>query len=178
MQTWMTDSGQKQWTHLYIYKMFYHRSQLSGGLIKYGCEENRKWIQVFGCQAFVQIPKQQRKTLSPVSSKFTFVGYSIEHIGLRFMDTKPLNVMLISRDTNFVELSNTKERESNPHSNVTNNMLEYELKSSCNDKQQVRSMRKSQTKAQGRWTTGVWISSRKFFWYNTAKRRSWNEHWN
>lgn len=53
-----------------------------------------------------------------------------------FTDTKSLKVMT-SRDANFVELSIIADRESDLHSNVTNNMLEYELKSSCNENQLV-----------------------------------------
>lgn len=59
-------------------------------------------FRVFGCQAFVHIPKDERKKLDSKSKKCVFMGYGATTKGYRLYD--PLRKKIIhSRDMIFNE---------------------------------------------------------------------------
>lgn len=59
-------------------------------------------FKIFGCEAWVQIPKEKRKKMEVKSRKMVFVGYSNQHKAYRFLDTSSDRIT-ISRDVKFVE---------------------------------------------------------------------------
>jgi hypothetical protein len=69
--------------------LFHNKPDLSG-------------LRVFGCAAYVTIPKVQRKKLDPPGSKGIFLGYSIQAKGYRVL-LLDSNQMVLSRDVKFVE---------------------------------------------------------------------------
>ena len=59
-------------------------------------------IQVFGCEAYVHVPKEKRKKLDPKSQKGIFLGYGEDQFGFRIWD--PVGKKIIrSRDVVFNE---------------------------------------------------------------------------
>uniref|UniRef100_A0AAG5D8R7 Endonuclease n=1 Tax=Anopheles atroparvus TaxID=41427 RepID=A0AAG5D8R7_ANOAO len=61
-----------------------------------------KHLRVFGCNAWVHVPKEKRKKLSDTAKQLTFVGYSLEHKAYRFLDQETQQIT-ISRDVRFIE---------------------------------------------------------------------------
>ncbi|XP_048485493.1 uncharacterized protein LOC119691901 isoform X3 [Plutella xylostella] len=59
-------------------------------------------LRVFGCEAMVHIPKEQRRKLDAKSRKLIFVGYSACTKGYRFIDPQSRRVYM-SRDVIFLE---------------------------------------------------------------------------
>ncbi|XP_055632911.1 uncharacterized protein LOC129773335 [Toxorhynchites rutilus septentrionalis] len=59
-------------------------------------------LRVFGCKAFVHVPKEKRRKLDDKGNEMTFVGYSSNHKAYRFIDITT-NKLVISRDVRFVE---------------------------------------------------------------------------
>ena len=59
-------------------------------------------LRIFGCSAWVHIPKVKRKKLDATAQKLTFVGYSPEHKAYRFLDRATRKVY-VSRDARFIE---------------------------------------------------------------------------
>lgn len=59
-------------------------------------------LRVFGCEAMVHIPKEQRRKLDAKSHKLIFVGYSACTKGYRFIDPQSRRVYM-SRDVIFLE---------------------------------------------------------------------------
>lgn len=45
-------------------------------------------MRIFGCDAYKQIPKEQRRKLDPKSEKMVFVGYEDESTNYRLWDTR------------------------------------------------------------------------------------------
>uniref|UniRef100_A0AAG5DSQ9 Integrase catalytic domain-containing protein n=1 Tax=Anopheles atroparvus TaxID=41427 RepID=A0AAG5DSQ9_ANOAO len=76
-------------------------------------------LRVFGCQAFVHIPDEKRKKFHPKSKKMTFLGYSENHKGYRFVDVTSDRVT-ISRDAQFLELGNGSRRHEEDKDSATN----------------------------------------------------------
>ena len=60
---------------------------------------------IFGCDAYIQIPKEQRRKLDDKAKKLTFVGYSEESKAFRLLD-KNKNRIKISRDVIFLDKEN------------------------------------------------------------------------
>ena len=59
-------------------------------------------IRIFGCQAFVHVPKDERKKLDSKSKKCIFMGYGTTTKGYRLYD--PLKKKIVfSRDVIFNE---------------------------------------------------------------------------
>ncbi|KXJ67796.1 hypothetical protein RP20_CCG011319 [Aedes albopictus] len=58
-------------------------------------------LQVYGCPAYVQVPGVKR------AKKLTFIGYSEESKGYRFVDTGT-DMVTISREAKFLELQDPK----------------------------------------------------------------------
>lgn len=59
-------------------------------------------LRVFGCMAYVHVPKDERSKLDDKTKKCVFVGYGLDEFGYRFFD--PINRKLIrSRDVIFME---------------------------------------------------------------------------
>ncbi|XP_058982660.1 uncharacterized protein LOC105262273 [Musca domestica] len=65
-------------------------------------EQNLEHLRVFGCKAFVHIPKQKRSKLQAKSEECIFVGYSQESKAYRLFNPKTQKI-IISRDVVFVE---------------------------------------------------------------------------
>lgn len=68
---------------------------------------NLSHVKVFGCVAYIHVPKQLRKKLSPKSKQVRFVGYCETSKGYRFLDVDGEKI-IISRDAVFDE-NNMKE---------------------------------------------------------------------
>lgn len=66
-------------------------------------------LRVFGCDAYVHVPSAKRSKFDEKSVKLTFVGYSEDHKGYRFLDPTT-NRVTISRDARFIELGNGSEQ--------------------------------------------------------------------
>ena len=64
---------------------------------------NHSHLKIFGCEAFVHIPKENRTKLDDKSIKCIFLGYADEDFGYRLWD--PVKHKIIrSRDVIFNEL--------------------------------------------------------------------------
>jgi hypothetical protein len=61
-----------------------------------------KYLKVFGCICYAQIPKEKRYKLDEKSEKYIFVGYSSMSKGYRLYNLKN-NKIIISRDILFDE---------------------------------------------------------------------------
>lgn len=59
-------------------------------------------LKIFGSKAYVFIPKEKRKKLDQKAELLTFIGYSEETKGYRFLN-KRTNQITISKDAKFVE---------------------------------------------------------------------------
>lgn len=68
----------------------------------WGRKPNVSHLKVFGCKAFVHVPKEKRSKLQDKAKEMTFVGYSNNHKAYRFIDLAT-NKLVISRDVKFVE---------------------------------------------------------------------------
>ncbi|CAL1397307.1 unnamed protein product [Linum trigynum] len=67
-----------------------------------GNEVSYKHLRVFGCKAFVHIPKDERSKLDSKKRPCVFIGYGQNEFGYRFFD--PIQKKLIrSRDAVFIE---------------------------------------------------------------------------
>ncbi|CAL1361567.1 unnamed protein product [Linum trigynum] len=67
-----------------------------------GKEVSYKHLRVFGCKAFVHIPKDERSKLDSKTRPCVFIGYGQNEFGYRFFD--PIQKKLIrSRDAVFIE---------------------------------------------------------------------------
>lgn len=86
----------------------------------YGTKPNLSHIKVFGCKAFVHVPKEKRKKLDKKATAYTFVGYSQESKAYRILDQDSGKVV-ISRDV-FIEDEQVETgmlKESSPCEEVT-----------------------------------------------------------
>lgn len=68
----------------------------------YGRKPSFKHFRIFGSDAWVQIPAERRKKMTPKARLLTFVGYSNQHKAYRFLD-KTTGRITISRDAKFLE---------------------------------------------------------------------------
>lgn len=59
-------------------------------------------LRVFGCKAFMHIPKEQRSKLDSKATPVIFVGYGDEEFGYRFYDPEKKKIVR-SRDVIFHE---------------------------------------------------------------------------
>lgn len=59
-------------------------------------------LKVFGCSAWVHVPKEKRKKLTATAKELVFAGYSLEHKAYRFLD-KSTRKVIVSRDVRFIE---------------------------------------------------------------------------
>ena len=67
-----------------------------------GKEASYSHLRVFGCKAFVHIPKDERSKLDVKTRPCVFIGYGLDEFGYRFYD--PVQRKLVrSRDAVFVE---------------------------------------------------------------------------
>ncbi len=72
---------------------------MSGQLIR---KPSLRHLSVWGCNAQIRVPNQNRTKLQPKSTPGIFMGYSIESKGYRFYD--PVNDKLVeSRDAIFLD---------------------------------------------------------------------------
>lgn len=77
-------------------------------------------LHVFGTQAYVFVPKEKRGKFEEKAEKMTFVGYSSQHKGFRFVNLKT-NKVIISRDVRFLD---SDQREIDQYED---SMVEYPL---------------------------------------------------
>ena len=68
----------------------------------YGKKPDFSILRIFGCIAWVRIPKEKRKKLDKQSKELVFIGYSPEKQGYKLYDPK-LNKVVYSRDVIFDE---------------------------------------------------------------------------
>ncbi|MCO5548981.1 hypothetical protein L7F22_002445 [Adiantum nelumboides] len=68
----------------------------------YGCKPTVSHFRVFGCSAFVHIPKEKRQKLDFKSRKLLFLGYSAESDAYRLYDPDT-RTTTVSRDVVFDE---------------------------------------------------------------------------
>lgn len=80
--------GEALYTSAYIYNMS-PSSALQNevpDLFWYGKEPSYNHLRVFGCKAFVHIPKDERSKLEVKTKQYVFVGYSQDEFGYRLYD--------------------------------------------------------------------------------------------
>ena len=63
---------------------------------------NYSFLRTFGCEAFVNIDKENRTKLEAKSKKCTFIGYGVDDFGYRLWDLKNRKIIW-SRDVVFNE---------------------------------------------------------------------------
>lgn len=69
-----------------------------------GQKPNMKWLKVFGCKAYAQVPAVKRKKLDDKSTECIFVGYSSDSKTYRLYDVRE-KMIITSRDVIFIESS-------------------------------------------------------------------------
>ncbi|PKI43720.1 hypothetical protein CRG98_035882 [Punica granatum] len=86
-----------------------------------GKKVSYKHLRVFGCRAFVHIPRDKRSKLDAKAKQYIFLGYAHEEFGYRFWDPDSKKIIR-SRDVVFFEdqtiedLQKLKKvRVGNPH---------------------------------------------------------------
>uniref|UniRef100_A0A0A9XVJ9 Retrovirus-related Pol polyprotein from transposon TNT 1-94 n=1 Tax=Lygus hesperus TaxID=30085 RepID=A0A0A9XVJ9_LYGHE len=67
-------------------------------------------LRVFGCEAWVQVPKQRRKKWDEKSEKLIFIGYPEDYKAYRFIHPRTKD-LVVSRDVVFMEGSGSSEVE-------------------------------------------------------------------
>ena len=67
-----------------------------------GCAPSYSHLRVFGCKAFMHVPKDQRSKLDSKTNPCVFVGYGDEEYGFRLYDPEKKKVVR-SRDVVFFE---------------------------------------------------------------------------
>ena len=70
-----------------------------------GKEVSYDHLRVFGCKAFVHIPKDERSKLDVKTRQCVFIGYGLDEFGYRFYDPI-LKKVIRSRDVVFMENQN------------------------------------------------------------------------
>ena len=77
-----------------------------GGITPYKCFHREKpdvsTLKVFGCRAFVHVPKEKRSKVEGKSIKCIFIGYPSTSKGFKFYDVEN-DKMFVSRDAKFLE---------------------------------------------------------------------------
>ena len=67
-----------------------------------GKEISYNHIKVFGCKAFIHVPKEHRSKLDDKALPCTFIAYGNEEFGYQFWDPETRKV-IISKDVVFYE---------------------------------------------------------------------------
>lgn len=86
----------------------------------YKWQPNLSYLKIFGCKAYVFIPKETRKKLDPHSQENIFLGYNEESKAYRLMNIQSQQI-LISRDDLFNE--NLHDPQTTPY--LQNNNEEF-----------------------------------------------------
>ena len=85
-----------------------------------GKDVSYKYLRVFGCRAFVHIPKDEKSKLDSKAKQCIFLGYAHEEFGYRLWD--PVDKKIIrSRDVVFLEdqtLEDIQKKAEKPKSSV------------------------------------------------------------
>lgn len=90
-----------------------------------GRRSNLKFLRVFGCPAFVHIPKEKRSKLDPKSVECIMVGYSTESKAYRLYN--PQNGKIVeSRDVIFIENGKVNTKENCGSDLYYPNIIQYE----------------------------------------------------
>ncbi|KAK2577558.1 hypothetical protein KPH14_012893, partial [Odynerus spinipes] len=74
---------------------------------------NLNHLKIFGCRAFVHIPKVQRQKLESKSKEYIFVGYCTDTKGYKLADPKNPRNVIKARDVIFIEDKIKEEETSN-----------------------------------------------------------------
>jgi len=80
-----------------------------------GSKPSIKHLRVFGCSAYVHVPKDERSKIDSKSKKCIFLGYSTVTKGYRFYDSSTKKI-IFSRDVVFDELAKEVTCENNSRS--------------------------------------------------------------
>ena len=80
----------------------------------YGKKPNVSHLRVFGCTAYIHVPKDERKKLDPKAKKCIFLGYGTTRKGYRLYNQKTSSIVH-SRDVVFNELARGHECEQGKH---------------------------------------------------------------
>jgi transposase InsO family protein len=79
------------------------------GMVPYhawtGVKPNVEHLKVFGCSAYVHIPRDESKKLKDRSRECVFLGYDDEKKGYRLVDLKEPRVIFVERSVKFDETS-------------------------------------------------------------------------
>jgi hypothetical protein len=75
----------------------------------YGKKPNVNHLRVFGCSAYIHVPKDKRKKLDPKAKKCIFLGYGTSRKGYRLYNWKTSGI-IHSRDVVFNKLSRVRKR--------------------------------------------------------------------
>lgn len=73
--------------------------------MSWGRKPDLDHMRVFGSPAYVHVPDVKRRKMEPKAKRLTFLGYSMEHNGYRFVDPET-DCITISRDARFIEIEN------------------------------------------------------------------------
>jgi len=108
-----------------------------------GRKPNLNHLRVFGCRAFVFVPKVNRKRWDATSTELVMIGYSETTKGYRLLDPQTMNVKL-ARDVVFVEDqmffkqgSHERNDDETPHVELPCNKWEASVEPPRNDAIQV-----------------------------------------
>ena len=83
--------------------------------VQTGKDVCHKHIKVFGCRAFVHIPRDEKSKLAKTTKQCIFLGHSEDEFGYRFWD--PISKKVIrSRDVVFFENQTIEEIDKSSHS--------------------------------------------------------------
>lgn len=89
----------------------------------YSRKPNVQNLHVFGCSAYVQIPKDQRRKLGDKTEELTFIGYSEKSKGFRFLQ-KGTNRVKISHDVIFLDKMYAAQETGNAEIHLSSNINE------------------------------------------------------
>ena len=76
----------------------------------YGYKPTIKNLRIFGCKAFVHIPKEDRRKLASKAIRCTFIGYCSSYKAYRLFNPSSHKIF-VSRDVKFHEQDNEEPDE-------------------------------------------------------------------
>ena len=87
---------------LLIYLLLFALQSDVPNSVWYGKDVSYDHLRVFGCKAFVHVPKDERSKLDAKTRQCIFIGYGLDEFGYRLYD--PIEKKLVrSRDIIFME---------------------------------------------------------------------------
>lgn len=123
----------------------YNITRRKDGIVPYKLWNNRepslKHLKVFGCAAWVRIPKERRKKLDPQAELMMFIGYHDEKGTYKFLTNN--GDIVISRDAKFIE--NKTPRQLQPN-------VDWNFEAGCEDSDWVESSDDEETIILSSWS--------------------------